>query len=86
MTMKKTEIDHFEDCSLNKIRRRDLLKSNSKPSDKVGERIYLDILWLNVEIFGVNKYCFLIVDELSGMTWRRFGKQKSDLSEKNFQS
>ncbi len=65
-------IEPCEDCALAKSRQHDLLKSNSSPSRKPGERLYLETSWLSVDIFGGNKYWFLIVDDVTKMSWSRF--------------
>ena len=82
----------FEDCSLENIRRQDLIKSTSSCASKPGQRIYVDTLWVNFNRYGGNKYWFLLLDELSGMIWSKFSKNKSDLKDevipviKNIQS
>ena len=71
-----------EDFSLTNIRRQDLINSTSSSASKPGQRIYVDTSWVNCNRYGVNKYGFLLVDELSGMIWSRFEKNKSDLKDK----
>ena len=70
-----------EDCALAKCRRQDLIKSSSNRASNPGERIYLDTSWVTCDSYGGNKYWFLLVDEMSGMIWSRFEKNKSDLKD-----
>ena len=66
-------------CELSKSRRFNLNKINQNPSKSIGDRLYIDSSWINVPSGGGNKYWFLIVDELSGYCWERFGRHKYDI-------
>ena len=68
-----------EICELSKSRRLNLNKINQNPSKSIGDRLYIDSSWINVPSGGGNKYWFLIVDELSGYCWARFGRHKYDI-------
>ena len=70
-----------EDCSLSKNWHQDLIKSTSSRASNPGERIYFDTSWVSCNIYGGNKYWFLLVDENSVIIWSRFEKVKSDLKD-----
>ena len=52
----------WEDCALDKIWCQDLIKSMSSRASNQGERIYVDTSWVTWNIYGGNKYLFLLVD------------------------
>ena len=81
ISMNPLSILPCEDCALSKSRCQDLIKSTSSCESKQGERIYTDTSWLKFNIYGGNKYWFLLVDEQSGMIWKRFSKNKSYLKD-----
>ena len=56
-----------------------LNKINQKPSKFIGDRLYIDSSWINVPTGGGKKYWLLIVDELSGYCFERFGRQKYEI-------
>ena len=70
-----------EDCSLEKRRRQDLIKSTSSRTSNPGERIYVDTSWVSCNSYRVNMYWFFLFDEKWGMIWSRFEKNKSDLKD-----
>lgn len=55
---------------------------NENKSTKCGERLYIDISYINKISFGGSKYWVLVVDEFSKMKWSFFIKMKNDLPTK----
>ena len=64
-----------EDCELAKARIQDLLKFNSKPCFQLGERLYMDLSWINHDSIGGKRYWILLIDEVSRMSWSNFVKK-----------
>ena len=69
----------YDICELSKSQSFNLNKINTKPSKYIGDRLYIESLWINVPSGGGNKYWFLIVDEVSGYCWSRFGRNKYEI-------
>lgn len=74
-------MDVCEDCELAKARRKNLMKYNTNPEKEVGERLYIDISWIEHPSRGNRQYWFLMVDEVSKMFWSRFLHEKSESSD-----
>lgn len=44
------------------------------------EIIYIYTYWVKLDSYGGNKFCFLIVDEVTGVIWSIFENNKSYLT------
>ena len=84
MNIDDFQLEKCESCALAKCRRTNLMKSNTDPAKKPGERVYLDTSWTNMKSGGNSVYWFLLVDEFTKYSWSTFGNKKSDLSDKVF--
>lgn len=62
------------------IWRQDLLKSSSCPFKNTVENIYMYTSWVNWDIYGGNKYWFLVEDTVTVILWSRFEINNTDLT------
>ena len=69
------------DCTLAKIRQRNLNK-NSKPTKTKGEHFYMDISSVKHQSIGGTKFWCLVVDNYTSMKWSFFLKSKGELKDK----
>ena len=77
-------LEKCDECTLAKIRQRNLNKE-ATPSSKKGERLYLeyiDISSIKKRSYGGSKFWVLIVDDFTKMKWSLFLKNKSELTDK----
>ena len=68
-------------CALSKDQTKPINKINLKRSTLPGERICLDISYVEDSILGGKQYWVLMVDEATGMKWCTFVALPSDLSD-----
>ena len=75
------ELSTCEPCALGKSRQRNVNKVSTVTSDP-GERIYLDISYINKKSLGGSNYWLLLLDDNTDHGWSYFLKRKSDMAEK----
>ena len=69
-----------EDCSLAKAKCKNMSKDSGPRSNIPGDCIFFDISSLQQKRYGDSKFCLLIVDQCTDMSWSYFLKCKSDLA------
>ena len=74
-----------ENCTVEKIRKKNIPKQVEVKASKAGERIYLDISSMKHRSLGGNKHRVLAVDEATGFKKSFFIKKKSDQVDKLIQ-
>ena len=67
-----------EDCGLGKAKRKNMNHELSKKSEKVGERLFIDISSIEKPSYGRAKFWLLCVDDCSDYCWSYFLKKKSE--------
>jgi hypothetical protein len=70
------------ECSISKIRQKNVKKQTQNKSSIPGERLFIDISHVRAQSFGGSKYWILIVDDCTDKCWSIFVDQKSKMPEK----
>ena len=88
-TLKKTAKSHninltgtlqvCEACLLTKAKQKPTKKSTDTKSQKPGERLFIDLSWVNSTTQRVNKYWLVIVDDFTDYCWSYFLKDKNEI-------
>ena len=76
------KLQNFLNCSLEKSKRKKIIKKDHKHSETKGERIHTDIIYTKQESINGYKFWMLTVDQNTKFKWKSFLKRKSDLSNK----
>jgi hypothetical protein len=69
------------ECSLAKIRQRNVGKTTTKTSTVPGERLMVDISWVKSPSFRGSKFWIMVLDDCTDMCWSIFVSAKSYLAE-----
>ena len=74
------ELKSCHACALAKARQKNVPKTNKHLSNINGERICIDISYINQKSIGGENFWILIVDEATCFKWSHFVQYKSDLA------
>ena len=69
-------------CAKGKAKQKKILKITESKGTRIGERLFIDISWVNVESYGGSRYWAIVVDDFSNFKWCVFMKRKSQLKNK----
>jgi hypothetical protein len=88
-TLKKTAKAHninltgslevCESCLITKAKQKSTHKFTETKSQKPGERLFIDLSWVNSTTKMVNKYWLVIVDDFTDYCWSFFLKEKNQI-------
>jgi hypothetical protein len=78
----KVKLDKCYECSISKIKQRNVAKTTENKSEIPGERLFIDISSIKKRSFSGSKYWVLVLDDYSDMYWSIFIPNKSDMPEK----
>jgi len=78
----KGKMENCENCTIGKIRQKNVEKGPKEKSTKPGYHIYIDITLSKHISAGGSKFWFIAVDEATHMKFSMFLKQKSEVKER----
>jgi len=73
------KMENCENCTIRKMRQKNVLKGPKKKSSEPGFRFFVDIALSKFTSAGGSKYWYLAVDEATHMKFSLFLKQKGDV-------
>ena len=68
-------------CAAGKHKKTPIPKFSNQKATAIGERVYIDISYTDMESYGGNRYWLLIVDSYTDYIWSFFLRRKSETSE-----